>query len=754
MPVHFPFERLPRLSVVATLAAVLIGAYSTVAYAQSPERTGSVAGTVRRAWTGESAEGAHVQLLGTAFSTVVGHDGTFRFTPVPVGTYRLNVVGLGMTPQTIDYVRVLADSTTRVAVTVYASSLPQEDPVSTPGKRMQTARETSASVTVIPASDIRLRNATTLDRIVAYAPGVNINGTQIGIRGSDGCSFLAGGNVLMLVDGVPFVAPDNGRIPVTTLPLAAAEHIEILRGAASSIHGSGAVGGTINLVTRDPAEGPQGFIRGYTGFYTAPDVESWNWNGGTIQRFNGIEGLLARKAGPVGIVLSGNYLRDDGFRQFDQSERYNLFGKIDWNFGATANFRLGVFNAQDDRESWNGWRSYDSALFAPAIASDSVPIHQIRANTAVTSELNVHASESFWWILRGIYQRLSLTDTRSEDDPNRLDEGAARVFGEAQFNSRVNPRLLVTYGGALAFDIGEGSSFGGRVLRTTSFYGNVEFGNGRDISTNVGARVDMLLAPGAEIPTETQLSPRVGVAYRPLPTTALRVSIARGFRAPSLAERYSNTTVLGLHVRPNPELRPEQSWQGEVGASHEVKLPMVRFIGDAAVYMDEYFSMIEPVLSGNEVDVSFQNLTRARMLGADLSLRAEISGAPLELSATITRVIALDLKNDRAVPCRPGLVLHFELGWTPAPFGLFVDLRHSAAPEEVPAVMVAAIPDASVLHGATILDAHMRLELARLIDVPLSGQLSARNLLQSDGTDGVGSIVPLRSFEAGVELRF
>lgn len=740
----------PVFTIVCCFAVATLAAWS-----QHAPAVGTLHGEVIDAVSNAGLGGAHVRIIGTAFSTVTRHDGTYGFAGVPAGRYRVAAAASGFAARTISDVTVGAHDTVELRIALHRSALPQDAPVLTAGRRLQSLKETTASTTVINADALRNGGAVTLERALERVPGAIIQGSQISLRGSDGCGLSASRRVGLLVDGLPYLAPDDGGITSSIVPLAAADHIEVIRGASSATYGSGALGGLISVITRDPAEEPQGYIRGYTGFYTPPSIDSWGWSGGAIQRFSGIEGRFTRRAGGLGVLVAGSYSHDDGYRQNDRSDSYDIFGRIGWTLSPQLQMRFSAALAEVDRGAWLAWRGADSALYSSGSQGEATR-RRITANTAFFGEIAAYGSPAFSLTARGIYQRIAHRSQGGDPAATALPgiTGADRFFGEAQIISHVNQRVVFTYGGSMEFSVGEARGVEPHVLRTTSLHAQMEFGNGRDITTTVGGRFDLLLAPGTAQQNQMQLSPRVGVSYRPFRQTALRISLGRGFRAPSIVERYSTATIHGLRVRPNPQLGPEQSWQGEVGATHELLLPLISLTADVTLYMNEYFSMIEPVVIPAGGEIMFHNVTRARILGADVLLSGRLRGLPLRAELGLSRLSASDVRTAAPLPCRPDLALSMRAGWTAGPLDVVLVYRYRAELSSVDDVMHAVVADASYQRSAGVVDLTSKLDLQPLMRVPLIGTLTARNILQSNATDGVGSVIPLRNFELGVEGRF
>jgi outer membrane cobalamin receptor len=134
------------------------------------------------------------------------------------------------------------------------------------------------------------------------------------------------------------------------------------------------------------------------------------------------------------------------------------------------------------------------------------------------------------------------------------------------------------------------------------------------------------------------LSPRLGVVLAS-DLGASRASVGRGFRAPTLAERYVSTEVNGIPVVANPGLQPETAWSIEVG--HQQVFARGRAHVDVAAFWTATDKLIEPVVLDTG-QIQFQNVKSARIAGLDLHLTATpLPGLTMSLAHTF-----LDTRSD------------------------------------------------------------------------------------------------------------
>jgi vitamin B12 transporter len=167
--------------------------------------------------------------------------------------------------------------------------------------------EQLADVTVIDRPQIEAAGATTLPQLLVQQPGIQIT-TQGGMGKVTGI-FTRGsntGHTLLLVDGLPLGSATIGEASLQNLPLSQIERIEILRGPASSLYGSDAIGGVIQIFTKQ-GEGP-----------ARPEVFVGFGSRGTSQRAAGVSGSTDM----LSYSLRASGLRSGGFDIASDPQRF------------------------------------------------------------------------------------------------------------------------------------------------------------------------------------------------------------------------------------------------------------------------------------------------------------------------------------------------------------------------------------------------------------------------------------------------
>ena len=171
-------------------------------------------------------------------------------------------------------------------------------------RRSQTFAQAPISISVADAERIADHNAFSLTGPLRYVSGVSQVDNQPVVRGSSGYSRGTGSRLLLLVDGFPMLSSDVGDIKWDAVPLQQVERVEVVKGAGSALYGTGALGGVINVLTRDPARAPGTRFRLLSGLYSQPTHSQWHWRESPMH-FAGFDVSHNRVLGRTGLALSG-----------------------------------------------------------------------------------------------------------------------------------------------------------------------------------------------------------------------------------------------------------------------------------------------------------------------------------------------------------------------------------------------------------------------------------------------------------------
>ncbi|WP_072880641.1 TonB-dependent receptor [Flagellimonas taeanensis] len=321
---------------IALLWVALVGHYC---FAQTATLKGKVIDN------GEPLPMANVLLKGTEMGSATDIEGVFELTNIQPGNYVLLVSSLGYLPyQTKINLGPAEVKTINISLEPSAESL--DETVVTGTLKPVSRLESPVPVEVYSPTFLK-RNPTAsifdaLQNVNGVRPQINCNVCNTGDIHING---LEGPYTLVLIDGMPIVSGLGTVYGLTGIPNSLIEQIEIVKGPASSLYGSEAVGGLINIITKTTLSAPEFFADGF--------MTGW----GEYNLDVGSKFRLGKKAD---VLLGVNYFNynqpidnnGDNFTDLTLQDRISIFQKWDFERKDSRIFSLAGRFFYEDR--WGG----------------------------------------------------------------------------------------------------------------------------------------------------------------------------------------------------------------------------------------------------------------------------------------------------------------------------------------------------------------------------------------------------------------
>jgi outer membrane cobalamin receptor len=626
---------------------------------------GTLAGTVKES-SGKPLPGANVFLQGTLLGAVSGPDGAFTVPDVPDGTYTLVVSMMGFRTAVTRNLNV-ASGTTDVDVRLNEAPLSGDPVVVTASKYAETLSAAHQSVEVIGAERLAERQTRRLEEAIGSVPGVHFNEENISIRGSSGYSvFNVGSRVLLMVDGVSTLSSDLGGINWKILPLLDVERIEIVKGAGSALYGSSAMGGVVNLITREPSRRLRVRLRTLAGIYDDPAYPEWKWTDRRLH-FERTDVSISKSVGPVGLQLGMTRHTSTGYMENNEADLWNVSGKAAVRFGNGSRLDLYAAWMRNREGGFIQWLSQNRPLEVP-------PYNKEDAIEYTT--MDFHAQLAWPVTARfGLKARTSFLQTEMGNQLTAYNPGAfkpGRGPGlEIQGDWIPAAGHHAVFGVEYRRDISGSQYFGDHEGYTLSPYGQNAWSVTGRFTVTAGARWDRHVLIGES--SENRLSPKIGLNFRPREGTALRATFGGGFRTATVFEKYIRADYSGFNVIPNPGLRSEHSWFTDAGFAQDIgRTGRV----ELTVFRSDYWDMIDPVINFLGT-IQFQNFVRARVSGVESAAEFRFWHRRLGFRANATWQNPRDLQRKEDLAYRPRfhsvVTGIFALG----PVSLEAEVRHA-----------------------------------------------------------------------------
>ncbi|MCC6551224.1 MAG: TonB-dependent receptor [Ignavibacteriaceae bacterium] len=684
--------------------------------------------------------GANIILTGTDYGTASDQNGHFKISALPSSDYRLRVSAIGYTSYESGKI-ILFNETRRMNILLSEEVILTDQVVVTASKYEQQIQSLPVSAQVLQGSSIRNKVVTSLDQVLRYIPGVTVTLDQVSIRGSSGYSRGAGTRVITALDGFPLYTGDTGEIIWDIFPFNALQRIEVIKGAASSIYGSNAIGGVINLITEDPKK-DETYIRMYGGAYSDPPHELWRWSTGT-RYFNGLHLTQKLTAGDAGYMLSLNRSESDGYRSDDFYKRYSVFFKSDIPFSSSAGLSLYGNIYTMTRGDFLYWKDSRNAL----VPRDEDAGQRVSSNRQFYGvAFKQSFSSSLFLTNRLSYYRNKWDD--QSDAENFSRSGLIRNDLSADF--QVTQSLHAIAGFEVTSGTTEANIFGDRTSFGTGTYLQAEYILTPELRLSGGIRYDYTKIDSLD--AENAFSPKLGLNYKISPGLTVRLSAGTGFRAPSLAEAFTKTNLSGVVIKPNPSLKSETVSNLEFGGNY---LFAQGHSADVSFFYNDYKNFIEPAGDITDGQISFTNLTDAVISGYELNFVNTINSLSLQISNNLMYLNAEDKGRDRAMKYRPKFTFTSSWIYTWQYFSLTYDMRYWSRVDEIDdeLVLLGLVKDGNKRTEVFVSDITTGYLLGGF-NLPVKISFSVRNIFNYSYVEMIGNIAPLRNFSINIESFF
>jgi len=511
-------------------------------------------------------------------------------------------------------------------------------------------RSAPASVSVVTRDEIEARNPVDLLDAVRGTPGITLVGRSVGGRKTMAMRGLEGKHVLNLIDGRRISASDDvvghSDYQYGWLPISAIERIEVIRGPMSTLYGSEALGGVVNLITRRPKDRWIGSL----GISGGDLLEGEGGGRGGVDVF---------AAGPLGsgldLRLAANGQRVSAVPLKEDPRYSELEGRdaklasvaAGWNFLPGQRLEVGMIDGQEDR-----WRGNVSGTVA---YRDAYDLERSHGHVSWQGQFD-------GWRAQANYYRseLDVSNTRS----NGVTPTRPQNLRDAVFDAYAAIKLgnhLLTIGGEHRVE----------TLRNAGLVGGKDDATHRAlfVQDEVPVATDVVLTAGLRADDHeyfgTETSPRAYLVWQASPDLIVKGGYGHAFKAPTLKQISPNYVgAEGPHTfYGNANLKPESSDSFEIGADwlrHSLNLRGVLFhtkIDDLITY-----KLLRTV--GPRRFYQYDNVNRAEVNGIEAGVTWQIVDN-LALNADLTLLKTKDRDTGKELTGRPRESLTSRLEWRP-----------------------------------------------------------------------------------------
>lgn len=506
-----------------------------------------ISGAVKDLETREPVGFATVFLSTTSKGTTTSEQGNFSISlqPIELADGKLVVSSVGYQTDTLK----LNNRQTRYTLFLKQDFNALKEVVVVSGTMKEVTKMNSAIPVEVYSPALFLKNPTpsifeSLGMINGVQPQLNCNVCNTGDIHING---MEGPYTMVLIDGMPVVSSLATVYGLAGIPNSMVKRIEVVKGPASTLYGSEAVGGLINIITKEPSSSPFLHVD-----LSATSLKEYNADVSTKWKINNTQALLGINYFNFKNKIDVN---NDNFTDVTQQQRISFFNK--WDFQGQKNRINSVALRYVYEDRWGGemqWTKNDRGsnnIYGESIYTNRVEIigkYQLPVKQNITFDYsyNYHLQDSYYGVTKyAADQQVAFTQLRWD-----------KKFGKHDLLLGL-PFRYVYYDDNSPATASKDSSYSENKPMQTYLPGiflQDELKFNESLTVLAGVRYDHHNQHG------NIFSPRVSIKFSPDKQHTFRLSTGNGFRVVNLFTEDHAALTGARQIIIKNELKPEQSW--------------------------------------------------------------------------------------------------------------------------------------------------------------------------------------------------
>lgn len=569
----------------------------------------------------------NVYLKSTKIGTSTDENGYFLLKNIPNGNYTIIISSIGFKTKS-DKISFSGNQNIIKNVALSEDNFLDEIVIS------GTLRPVSKSASPVPveiySKTFFKKNPTpsifeSLQNVNGVRPQLNCNVCNTGDIHING---LEGPYTFVLIDGMPIVSGLSTVYGLTGIPQALIERVEVVKGPASTLYGSEAVGGIINIITKKPSNSP----------ILTTDIFTSSW--GEINTDIGLKYSLSKKTqGLLGINYFNYQNRidknNDGFTDLTLQNRISLFNKINIERKSNKTFTIAGRYVYEDR--WGGELDWEKKFRGTDLIYGE-SIYTNRWETFGTYQLPTSENINFQFSANGHYQD-SFYGTDAYDAEQLI------AFGQFIFNKTFNNKHAFLLGLAYRYTFYDDNTFA-----TLDKFGNKNQPSKVHLpgifvqdEISLSARNKLLLGARWDYNSThgNIFSPRINYKWNSRDNSNIfRVSVGNGFRVANVFTEDHAALTGAREVEFDGNLNPETSWNTNINYVKKINTENTFITLDGSVFYTYFDNRILPDYETNSNKIIYANLD-GYSVSKGISLNADFlftNGLSLNAGATLMDV--------------------------------------------------------------------------------------------------------------------
>ena len=593
----------------------------------------------------------NIYIQNTKLGTSSNEDGYYQIKNIPSGTYKIVVSSLGYKTKTTE---ITFNKNENEKIIQNFSLVPDNslDEIVVSGNLRPVSKSASSVPVDVYSKSFFKKNPTpsifeSLQNVNGVRPQLNCNVCNTGDIHING---LEGPYTFVLIDGMPIVSGLSTVYGLTGIPQALIQRVEVVKGPASTLYGSEAVGGIINIITKKPSNSPMLFVDSFSSSWEEINTDI----GFKYNASKKIQGLLGINYFNYQNIIDNN---NDNFTDLTLQNRISIFNKLNIERRNNKLFTVAFRYVYEDR--WGGETNWNKSFRGTDLVYGE-SIYTSRWETFGTYELPTTENIRLQFSANGHHQ-----DSFYGTDSYKADQLIA--FGQLIYNKKIKKKHDLLFGIAYRYTTYDDNTFATSesdgetnkpsVIHLPGVFLQDEISLTNQHKILIGARYDYNSLHG------TIFSPRVNYKWNSKNNkNILRFSIGNGFRVANIFTEDHAALSGAREVVFEGELSPEKSWNANVNFVKKISINNTLISLDASGFYTHFNNRILPDYETDPNKIIYANLN-GFSVSKGLSLNSDIS-FPLGLTMNIGATLMDVSINENNIKKRQLLTENFSGVWS------------------------------------------------------------------------------------------
>ena len=600
---------------------ILLLIFSVTCSSQNNSLTGKISDRL------ENLSYANIYIQNTKFGTSSNDEGYYQIKNIPSGTYKIVVSSIGYNTKTIEITFNKDEKIIQNFSLVSDNSL---DEIVVSGNLKPVSKSASSVPVDVYSKSFFKKNPTpsifeSLQNVNGVRPQLNCNVCNTGDIHING---LEGPYTFVLIDGMPIVSGLSTVYGLTGIPQALIQRVEVVKGPASTLFGSEAVGGIINIITKKPSNSPMLFVDSFSSSWEEINTDI----GFKYNASKKIQGLLGINYFNYQNIIDNN---NDNFTDLTLQNRISIFNKLNIERSNNKLFTVAFRYVYEDR--WGGETNWNKSFRGTDLVYGE-SIYTSRWETFGTYELPTTENIRLQFSANGHHQ-----DSFYGTDSYKANQLIA--FGQLVYNKKIKKKHDLLFGIAyrnttyddntFATSESDGVTNKPSIIHLPGVFIQDEMNLTNQHKLLIGARYDYNSLHG------TIFSPRVNYKWNSKNNkNILRFSVGNGFRVANIFTEDHAALSGAREVVFEGELSPETSWNANVNYVKKISINNTLVSLDASGFYTHFNNRILPDYETDPNKIIYANLN-GFSVSRGVSLNSDISfplGLTMNIGATLMDV--------------------------------------------------------------------------------------------------------------------